>query len=56
MLSSEIAKERIGDRLREAEATRLARQTRRGRAGASAARSRKVTSGLLAALVWPIKH
>jgi hypothetical protein len=48
MLSGDIARDRIADRMREAEAERRAAAVRHDRAGRNP--SRRTTSGLLAAL------
>ena len=54
MFSSEAAKDMIRDRVREAEADRLARGTRKVRAAHERAKTRKVGS-VLATLAWPIR-
>jgi hypothetical protein len=56
MLTGELARYRIEDRVREAEAYRAAGDTRRAKHEARRARARRTVSGLLAALLWPIKH
>ena len=56
MLSGEMARSQIGDRVREAEADRLARSTRRSRAASSRGVTRRIGRAALAAATWPIKH
>jgi hypothetical protein len=56
MLSGEMARYQIGDRVREAEADRLARSTRRSRAADSRSVTRRIGRAALAAATWPIKH
>lgn len=56
MLSGEMARYQIGDRVREAEAERLARSTRRSRAAESRGVTRRIGRAALAAATWPIKH
>jgi hypothetical protein len=56
MLSSEMAKFQIQDRVREAESFRTAATTRGAREAERRSRSRKVAHGALAALLWPVKH
>jgi hypothetical protein len=53
MLSGDMARSQIADRVREAEAVRLAR-TARGAAGGSVLR-RSATS-IVAILLWPFRH
>jgi hypothetical protein len=56
MLSGEMARYQIGDRVREAEAHRLARSTRRSKAAESRSVTRRIGRAALAAATWPIKH
>ncbi|HEY3213557.1 MAG TPA: hypothetical protein VGL16_10200 [Actinomycetota bacterium] len=56
MLSGEMARYQIGDRVREAEAERLARSTRRSKAAESRSVTRRIGRAALAAATWPIKH
>jgi hypothetical protein len=56
MLSGEMARHQIGDRVREAEAERLARSTRRSKAAESRSVTRRIGRAALAAATWPIKH
>jgi hypothetical protein len=54
MFSSEAAKDMIRDRVRAAEADRLARGTRKVRAARSRTKTRRVGS-VLAAIAWPAR-
>jgi hypothetical protein len=56
MLSSEMAKFQIQDRVREAESFRTTRATRSVRDAERRSRSRKVARGALMAFLWPVKH
>jgi hypothetical protein len=56
MLTGEMAKYRIDDRVREAQAERMARSTRAGRAGEARNGVRRVVSVVAAAILWPIRH
>jgi hypothetical protein len=56
MLSGEMARHQIGDRVREAEAERLARSTRRSKAAESRSVTRRIGRAALAGATWPIKH
>ena len=56
MLSGEMARHQIGDRVREAEAERLARSTHRSKAAESRSVTRRIGRAALAAATWPIKH
>jgi hypothetical protein len=56
MLSGEMARHQIGDRVREAEAERLARSTRRSKAAESRSVTRRIGRAALAAATWPIRH
>jgi hypothetical protein len=56
MLSGEMARHQIADRVREAEAERVARSTRKGKAMESRGVSRRFGRAVLAAATWPIKH
>jgi hypothetical protein len=56
MLSSEIAKFQIQDRVREAESFRQSRTTRSAREARQRSRTRTVMKGALASLLWPVKH
>jgi hypothetical protein len=56
MLSGEMARYQIGDRVQEAEAERLARSTRRSKAAESRSVTRRIGRAALAAATWPIKH
>jgi hypothetical protein len=56
MLTAEMAKYRIDDRVRETQADRLARSTRAGRTADARSGTRRVVSTIAAALMWPIRH
>ena len=56
MLSGEMAKYQISDRIREAEAERTARLTRRSRMADERSFTRRVGRAAIAAVVWPVRH
>lgn len=56
MLSGEMARYRIAERHREAEADRLARSTRRVKAVEARSFTRRIGRAALAAATWPVKH
>ncbi len=56
MLTGEMAKYRIDDRVRAAQADRVARSTRAVRTADAGSGARRVVSTIAAALLWPIKH
>jgi hypothetical protein len=56
MLTGEMAKYRIDERVRSAEAHRLAKSTRAGRTADARSGARRVASTIAAALLWPIRH
>ena len=56
MLSGDMARYQIADRVREAEAARIARTTRRARTADERGIARKVGRAALAAALWPVKH
>ena len=56
MLSGEMAKFQIADRVREADAERLARQTRRSRAADERSMTRRVSRAAIAVVLWPVRH
>ena len=56
MLSGEMAKYQIADRVREAEADRIARATRRSRTAGERTATRRITRAAIAAVLWPVKH
>lgn len=56
MISSEMSRYRIDDMVRGAEASRLARSTRKGRAGQRRARLRKMGTTLASVVLWPVRH
>lgn len=56
MLSGEMARLRIADRVREAEAERVARATRRSRVADERSVARRFTRAAIATVLWPVKH
>lgn len=56
MLSGDMARYQIADRIREAEAGRIAKTTRRARSADERGVARRVGRAALAAALWPIKH
>jgi hypothetical protein len=56
MLSGDIARYQIADRVRDAQADRIARTTRRVKAADERGLTRRVGRAALAAALWPIKH
>jgi hypothetical protein len=56
MLSGEMARYQIADRVREAEAGRLAKSTRRAKVADERGLTRRVGRAALAAALWPVKH
>jgi hypothetical protein len=56
MLTGEMAKYRIDDRVRAAQANRLARSTRASRTADTGSGARRVVSTIAAAFLWPIRH
>jgi hypothetical protein len=56
MITGDMAREQIRDRVREAEAFRRSRSTRTAQLHARRVVARKVYSGLLAALATPFRH
>jgi hypothetical protein len=56
MLSGEVARYQIADRIREAEAAHRARSSRRGRALAARGRARRIASTAVALVLWPTRR
>jgi hypothetical protein len=56
MLSDEMARYRIADRVRDAEAARLARSTRRGKELKTRGFARRIGRAALAAALWPVRQ
>jgi hypothetical protein len=56
MLSGDMARYRIEDRVREAEFERRARTTRRSKMAAERGATRRIGRAAIAAVLWPIKH
>jgi hypothetical protein len=56
MYQAQVAKARIDDLVRSAEAHRRVRETRAFRTGASRAKARRIVSSIASLVIWPIKH
>jgi len=56
MLSGDMARYQIADRVREAEAARIAGSTRRAKAADERGFTRRVGRAALVAVLWPVKH
>jgi hypothetical protein len=56
MYGSEMAKLRIDDMVRDAEAYRRSRGTRASRAGERRGMIRRAARSMISALLWPIRH
>jgi hypothetical protein len=56
MLSGDMARYQIADRVREAEAERRARQTRRSKMADERSFSRRIGRAAIAVVAWPVKH
>jgi hypothetical protein len=56
MLSGDMARYQIADRVREAEAARLAKSTRRAKAASEQRPRRRFGRAALVAAIWPSKH
>lgn len=56
MLSGDMARSQIADRMREAQADRLARSTRRVRSDAQLGTPRRIGRAAIAAVLWPVRH
>jgi hypothetical protein len=56
MITGDLARERIADRVREAEAFRRSRTTKRGKQLEHRAVARRAYSGFMAALAAPFRH
>ncbi|MGZ8566309.1 MAG: hypothetical protein ACXWXS_04585 [Actinomycetota bacterium] len=55
ILAAELANHRVHDLMREAEAERLARTTRRARLADRHGASRRFAQAATAAVVWPVR-
>lgn len=55
-MGPDLARARMQDRMREAEAYRLTRDTRAARAEAHRVAARRVVRTALTTLLWPVKH
>ena len=56
MVGNEIARYRIDDLVREAEAFRATRPARMARAATRRRRARRIGAGIASILLWPIRH
>lgn len=56
MLSGEMARYQIADRVRDAEADRLARSTRRAKVASRQTFARRIGRAAVAVAQWPVKH
>lgn len=56
MLSGDMARYQIADRVREAEAARIAKGTRRARTADERGITRRIGRAALSAALWPVKH
>ena len=55
-MGSDLARQRMQDRMREADAYRLTKDTRAARDGAHRVAARRVVRMALTSMLWPIKH
>lgn len=55
-LAGELSRHRMQDLMREAEAERLARTTRRARLADGRSASRRFARAAIAAVMWPVRH
>lgn len=53
---SDLARQRMQERMREAQAYRATRETRAARAAARHAAMRRVALAAVSVILWPIKH
>ena len=56
MYTEHLARERIQDMVRDAEAFRRSRETRSARAAEHRGTVRRMATAALSALLWPVKH
>jgi hypothetical protein len=56
MYQAQVAKTRVDDLVRAAEAHRRVRETRAGRAGETRGKTRRIVSSIASLVLWPIKH
>jgi hypothetical protein len=56
ILGGELSRHRVQDLVREAEAERLARSTRRARLADRQGASRRFARAAMAAVVWPVQR
>jgi hypothetical protein len=55
-MGSDLARQRMQDRMREADNFRLTKGTRAARSEAHRTAARRVVRTALTSLIWPIKH
>lgn len=55
-VGGDIARQRMNDRLRDAEIYRLTRSTRRARAAQRQSALRRMGGSALSILLWPVRH
>ena len=56
MYTGDLARERIQDLVRDADAYRRSKSTRVARASERRTRARRIAVAALSAVVWPVKH
>jgi hypothetical protein len=56
MYQAQVAKTRIDDLVRAAEAHRRVKETRAARAGETRGKARRIASSIASLVIWPIKH
>jgi len=56
MYTGDLAKERIGDMVRDAESFRRTRETRSARSAERRAAVRRIAVSAVTAVMWPIRH
>jgi hypothetical protein len=56
MYTGDLAKYQMADRMREAQAYRVARDLHESLGGNRPGRVRRIAHGALVAILWPIKH
>jgi hypothetical protein len=54
--TSDVARYQMADKMRQAEAYRLAKEARAGRRSQSRGSVRRVAANALSLLLWPVKH
>jgi hypothetical protein len=56
MLAGDVAHHRVAELMREAEADRIARRTRRSRTADRRGTLRRFSQAAIAAVMWPVRH